>query len=315
MSDFTTPRVSEKKFYTIPDVLLTTNGTANGIVTIASTFQYKVGMVVQLFSATQTPRRLKIKRVISDTQMQLGDEKTKINEYSDLTTFLTADTATVRFVEQQRPVIDINEINRQVYEEEPTVALRNHLVDWLGRSYDKTNPMPVQLSDGSINIGTVNAELEVALSHKNDNPNAGDVADSVRIGDGQYELRVNSDGSINIAEDLPPGSSRKSLYNEVSSIASAAPTALLTYTVPPLTSAQLETVDVSGSNVATYQILVNGSVVDKRRTYFGNSLNDKFDFGKFISLSAGDIVVVRVEHTRPSLGDFNARLTVTEKVI
>lgn len=197
MSDFTTPRISEKKFYSIPDTAFTADGTADGIVTLPSTFQYKVGMIISLSSATQSPRRLKIKRVISDTQMHVGTPETKIDVYSDLSMFLVVDTAIVSFTEQQRPVIDILEIQRQVYEEEPTVALRNHLVDWQGRSYDKTNPVPVQLSDGSINIGSVNAELEVQLSHKDNYPDTGDVADSVRIGDGENELAINPDGSIN----------------------------------------------------------------------------------------------------------------------
>ena len=314
MSDFTKPRVSEKKFYTIPDVELTADGTADGIVTIPSTFQYKVGMVISLFSSTQTPRRLKIKRVISKTQMHLGEEKTSINQYVDLSVFTVADTATVRYTEQQRPVIDLNEIQRQVYEEEPTVALRNHLVDWAGRSYDKTNPIPVELTDGSISIGTVNAELEVALNHKDGDPDSGDIADSVRIGDGEDELEVNSDGSINTVSVLGPGVSRKSAFNEISSVPSATLTPVLTYTVPVNTIAKLETINVSGTNIATYTVTINSIVVDKKRTYFGASLNEVFNFDKTISLNSGDVVVIAVEHIRPSFGDFNARLSVTEMI-
>lgn len=315
MSDFTTPRVSEKKFYTIPDVQLISNGTVDGLVTIPSTFQYKVGMVISLFSTTQSSRRLKIKRVISETQMHVGEEKTKISEYVDLSTFLVADIATIRYVEQQRPGIDLLEIQKQVYEEEPTVALRNHLVDWLGRSYDKSNPMPVQLSDGSINIGTVNADLEVSLSHRNNDPDAGDIADSVRIGDGQNELEINSDGSINTVSVLAPGASLKSIFNEVSSVATSMSTAILTYTVPVgVLSAALDTIDVSGTNIATYQIEVNSSTVDKKRTYFGSSLNITFEFNKSIVLTTGQTLTVKVEHSRPDMGDFNARVLVEEQI-
>lgn len=52
------------------------------------------------------------------------------------------------------------------------------------------NPIHVQLSNGSINVGTVNAELEVQLSHKDNDPDNGDVHDSVRIGDGQNEVTM-----------------------------------------------------------------------------------------------------------------------------
>jgi hypothetical protein len=205
MSDFTTPRVSEKKFYSIPDSALIADGTSTGLATIESTFQYKVGMVISLSSTTQASKRFKIKRVISKTEMILGEEKTPITQYSDISAFLVVDTAIVHFVEQQRPVIDINEINRQVYEEEPTVALRNHLVDWLGRSYSKTNPVPVELTDGSISIGTVNAELEVQLSHKDGDPDSGDVADSVQVGDEATIAKVdpkNRSWSMNRYEKL-----------------------------------------------------------------------------------------------------------------
>ncbi len=62
--------------------------------------------------------------------------------------------------------------------------------------YSADKPLFVQLSDGSIEIGTVNAELEVQLSHQDDVPDTGDIADSVQIGDGTDTLEINPDGSI-----------------------------------------------------------------------------------------------------------------------
>ena len=72
--------------------------------------------------------------------------------------------------------------------------------DESGNAFTLANPLPVELSDGSISIGTVNAEVEVQLSHQDNVPDAGDVADSVRIGDGTNELAVNADGSINVKQ-------------------------------------------------------------------------------------------------------------------
>lgn len=54
------------------------------------------------------------------------------------------------------------------------------------------NPIYVQLSDGSINIGTVNANIEVQLSDQSPDP------DVVRIGNGTNQLKVNADGSIDV---------------------------------------------------------------------------------------------------------------------
>lgn len=121
---------------------------------------YKVGMVIAVSSATQSSRRLKIKRVISETQFYVGEENTNITTYTDLSAFLVADAATVVFGEDKRPVIDVLEIQRQVYEEEPTVALRSHSVDWLGRSYTKENPIPTQIGNG----------VDSAVTTTNDGP-------------------------------------------------------------------------------------------------------------------------------------------------
>lgn len=196
MSDFTLPRITEKKYLAISTTPFTADGTVDGIVTIVNTYCFKVGQCV-LLKQGSTHFVVKIKRVISSTQFIVIDKDKSVTTHDklDISSFLAG--TTVELQEVKRPVIDLLEIQRQVYEEEPTIALRSHLVDWLGNSYDPTNPMPVQLSDGSINIGTVNAELEVQLSHQPNVPNAGDVPDSVQIGDGTDILSINPDGSIN----------------------------------------------------------------------------------------------------------------------
>jgi len=139
---------SEKKFYALPDQLFTANGTTTGLITVTSTLSYKVGMVIACHSNTQSSRRLKIKRIISETQFYVGEENTNISTYTDMSTFLLADAAIVQFGEDKRPVIDILEIQRQVYEEEPTIALRTHAVDKLGRSFDVSNPLRVMNGEG-----------------------------------------------------------------------------------------------------------------------------------------------------------------------
>lgn len=204
MSDFTSPRITEKKYLTIPPTPLTVDGTVDGVITIADTYCFKVGQQV-LFKNGPTFLKAKVKRVISKTQLiviNTSDPVTTSNKL-DMSSFPAG--STIELQEEKRPVIDLLEIQRQVYEEEPTVALRTHNVDHLGRSYGDDNPVPIslspntpgstpdnpihtQLSDGSVNIGTVNAELEVQLSRKDNDPNAGDVHDSTRIGNQDVEL-------------------------------------------------------------------------------------------------------------------------------
>lgn len=201
MSDCTLPRITEKQYIIIPPVPITADGTVDGVITVASTYCFKVGQKV-LFIQGSDRLLVKIQRVISETQFIAIDASKSIitHDKLDMSSFLSG--STVSLIDNNRlnyrPTIDLNEISRQIYEEEPTVAIRSHMVDWLGRSYCIDNPMPVQLSDGSVEIGTVNAELEVQLSHQDNVPDVGDVADSVQIGDGTETLEINPDGSINV---------------------------------------------------------------------------------------------------------------------
>lgn len=138
------------------------------------------------------------------------------------------------------------------------------------------------------------------------------------VSDGIDGLIINPDGSINvnvISSDID-SSQYVSSYAEVTSVPSASTTTINTYTVPVAKEAFLQKIDVSGTNIAMYEVLVNAVVQDKARTYFGNSLNDTFDFSSFSQdgyrLVTGDIVLVRVTHNRPNVGDFNARIQIVE---
>jgi hypothetical protein len=65
---------------------------------------------------------------------------------------------------------------------------------------------------------------------------------------------------------------------------------------------------VSGTNIATYTILVNGITKVKLRTYFGGSLNEMVSFDVGMRIDIGDTITVKVIHERPMVGDFNATL-------
>lgn len=186
----------EKVWLAVPAKSFTSNGTAQGVVTVASTKGLYAKQKVFLRGTAQTTTQLEIKRVVSKTQLWVGPIKTDIKAYSDISNFTTAAASTIEAPEQPRPAIPQVEMDRATFEEEPVVARRVVLVDELGNKYSTDNPLPTQLSDGSINIGTVNAEIEVQLSHVDNDPNFGDVHDSVRVGDGINVLAVNNDGSI-----------------------------------------------------------------------------------------------------------------------
>ena len=95
-------------------------------------------------------------------------------------------------------------------------------------------------------------------------------------------------------------------YSSISSLASGALTTVLTYTVPLTKTLVLNKVEVSGCNVATYQVEISSVVKGVRRTYFGQ-FNADFEFNNF-QVATGEIVRVRVIHSRTQAGDFDATL-------
>lgn len=164
--------------------LLTEDGKENGIVTVEDTSCFKVKAVVLLKSDTQKTQRFEIKKVIDNNQICIGPEKTGLLTKSNLSIFKSSENATIEQPEQEKVRKDQEDMDQATYEQEPTVARRSLLVDKGGNHYTVKNPFPVRLSDGDVNIGTVNAELEVQLSHKDNFPDAGDVRDAVNVVDG-----------------------------------------------------------------------------------------------------------------------------------
>ena len=96
-------------------------------------------------------------------------------------------------------------------------------------------------------------------------------------------------------------------YNEVLSVASSILTTVTTYTA--IQPTRIKWIDVSGTNIATYTVYVNGTPISKKRTYYGN-LDNSFQYSKGYALLTSDVVAVKVEHTQPSVGDFNAFILV-----
>lgn len=133
-----------------------------------------------------------------------------------------------------------------------------------------------------------------------------DTEDSIKVGDGSGTyLDINPDGSINVIVEPSPYTT-KNYYNEVLSVASSVTTNILSYTA--VANTKLLKIDVAGTNIAMYEVLINGSVVAKKYTYFQN-LNEIFEFNN-LPVITGQIVLVRVTHYRPNVGDFDCNILV-----
>lgn len=143
----------EKLWSAVAPVALTAAGNSRGLITVTSTSGFKVKMVVTLADGPNA-QVFEIKRIVNATQMFLG-ERGDIKLRSDLSSFPAG--SVVWALEQPRNSIPLQEIERAVYEEEPTVALRSVLVDKYGNKYDDDNPLPV---NAAVSIGDIYVDLD-----------------------------------------------------------------------------------------------------------------------------------------------------------
>ena len=101
-------------------------------------------------------------------------------------------------------------------------------------------------------------------------------------------------------------------FQDITAVTSGSETLITSYTVPVAKTLYLARVESSGTNIATFNLYINGSLSARRRTYFGSSLNETFEFftkdGSGLILNAGDVLSIKVIHFRPSTGDFEARI-------
>ena len=180
----------ERLWEEIPARAFTANGQENGLVTLESTIQFRTNQKVKITSTNQPDMILVVKRVLSSTQMFLGPDDKNILSRTNLTLYTVAAMAMISAAEQNKTSIPEKDQMQMTLEREPVNARRVYQVDDFGNAIGTTpeNPLHAQLSTGSIDIGTVNAELEVQLSRKDNSPDAGDVHDAVRIGNQDYEM-------------------------------------------------------------------------------------------------------------------------------
>jgi hypothetical protein len=137
----------ERKLGLVSPVLLTSNGTAGGLVTVSSTKGFVVKAQVILTANTLPTLQLEVKRVLSKTQFLVG-EKGKIEQRANISLYTTALNATIYQPEQDRPGIPYEQHERATYEEEPAMAKRVIIVDSFGDKYDESNPFHITNGEG-----------------------------------------------------------------------------------------------------------------------------------------------------------------------
>lgn len=304
----------ERKWPAVAPVAFTANGTAQGKITVTSASGFKVKMQVILQHPTLGKTNLEIKRVPSPTTIELGPTGADISARTDLSAW--DNTSIIFAVEQPRPKINPADMDRASFEEEPTVARRVFAVDEFGRGYGSENPLPVQLQDGDIKIDTLNAEIEVQLTAKDNDPVNPKVHDSVRIGDGVEEMAINGDGSINVNIVESPDVTIPSLvphYNEVTAVPAGVETTLISMTGAP-NGTRIQKIMVSGENHGAYRVKLDGSTIALKRTWW-TAFNEEFSFEEFrkgFVVPEGSVLTVTVLHMRPDAGNFEVSVLSQE---
>ena len=285
----------ERDLNAVPPTLLTVDGSAHGVAVVASTCGFFVKQQVTLQAPSLPPLTLEVKRVVDYTTLWLGIKGPKMTHNVDLSAYTVALGSFIFAEEQSKATLSEEARNFASYIQEPSNSWRSTSVDCNGNPYGADNPLPV-VFEGSISIGAV----------------------EVKGTNGNF-IEPNPNGSINVNIISIPtvGNVVKNIYSEANSVASGATTILVQYTVPlSITDAVLERISVSGENIAKFTVFVNGTQIDTRRTFYGSSLSEYFEFTTGSSegfiLHPADLLVVKVLHTRPYVGDFEGRIQVLE---
>jgi len=147
--------ITEKRLYSVPPTPLTSDGSISGALTVADNCILRVGQVIILKSSTQDNLSLKVKKVLPDrVTLLVGPISKGVSHKTDISAFLAGDNATIEAIEQNRPNVPEQEVERITYEEEPVVARRTILVDKYGTKIGDNNPLPVEATINVSNAGT-----------------------------------------------------------------------------------------------------------------------------------------------------------------
>ena len=144
----------EKRLPAVAPQAFTTTGNAQGRFTVAESCLFKVKQHVLISADTLPNLELEIKCIVNSTTMIVGPRGGSIKATYDISLYTTGLNASIRAVEQAHPAVPIQEIERFVYEEEPTVAYRTIMVDKQGNVFSDDNPFPVEATINLSNVDT-----------------------------------------------------------------------------------------------------------------------------------------------------------------
>lgn len=133
-------------------------------------------------------------------------------------------------------------------------------------------------------------------------PNSKEVAVRVHICNADDMVDLN----VDVTPELPGGWSALNYFSSATTVPTATPVYVLTYTVPVGKKLVLKSIAASGTNRAKYTVEINSLIQAVKRTY-EPVFNVDFDFDRY-ALAAGDVLKVSAEHNRPNVSDHEVKL-------
>jgi hypothetical protein len=197
----------ETLWNTVVPQLFTADGTALGVVTVASTAGFKVKQQVIVSMPTLPDLTLQCKRVVSSTQLIVGPIPTQIGQSmltvrTNISAYTVAGGAFIYAEEQPKNKIKVQDINEAVYEQEPTVALRSVLVDQFGSFYGSVvdiNGVNRLAVDAAVTISGVTVDLDAFTKDPPDNVLVVGSEDGTEFGI-KHALEVAANGLLQVQD-------------------------------------------------------------------------------------------------------------------
>ena len=110
---------------------------------------------------------------------------------------------------------------------------------------------------------------------------------------------------VDIADEFDNGEALN-IYGSASSVAASTLTTIVTYTVPAGKVLLLKEFEASGCNISEFTVFKDAAVIAFKRSYWCD-FNVSFLFHGY-KLIAGEVAILKAEHARPSVGNFEARI-------
>ena len=123
------------------------------------------------------------------------------------------------------------------------------------------------------------------------------------------KLQINTDGSLNV-NVISSGQRLKSYFFQLANVVTGMTEDLCSYT--PTVTVYLQKIEFSGTNIASFELYIDGVLQDKKLTFFNGNLENIFNFNAGLNVAAGKNITVKVYHNRPDPGDFTARIQILE---